>query len=352
MKKTTVTIPGDTIGASYHLDVLRFSGSDRNAPKAYLQAALHANELPGVAALHYLIPMLRKAEAEGRLSGDVTIVPKANPIGGAQYLFHEHAGRFSLASRINFNRDFPVPGAGGSRARVAMDAPVAAERRLKSLLLDLAEGHDIVLDLHCDDEGLSYLYVPAPLWPYMRDLAACLGSGGVIVWGEASDAAFEEAALLQIADVHDSTADWRSKAVSTVELRGRADVAPETAAHDAEGLYRFLVARGVVYDPMAPAPGDWQGVAEPIENVEMMRAPASGTLLFQVRPGDMVKAGDRLVTIVTAPGEEGGTIEVTAPQDGLILTRRVHRVTSLGDDLLKLVGSRRSADATSGTLEA
>jgi predicted deacylase len=352
MKKSTVTIPGDTIGASYHLDVLRFSGRDGDAPKAYLQAALHANELPGVAALHYLIPMLGKAEAEERLLGEVTIVPKANPIGGAQYLFHEHAGRFSLASRVNFNRDFPVPRDGGGRARIAMDAPVAAEKRLKSLLLDLAEGHDIVLDLHCDDEGLSYLYIPAPLWPHMRDLAACLGSAGVIVWGETSDAAFEEAALLQIADIHDGTADWPRKAVSTMELRGRADVAPDTAAHDAEGLYRFLVARGVVSDPMALAPGDWHGVAAAIENVEMMHAPASGTLLYHVQPGDTVKAGDRLVTIVIAPGEEGGVVEVTAPQDGLILTRRVHRVTSLGDDLLKLVGSRRSANAKSGTLEA
>jgi predicted deacylase len=350
MKKTTITLQGDTVGASYHLDVLRFSGSDGNAPKAYLQAALHANELPGVAALHYLVPMLRKAEAKGRLSGDITIVPKANPIGGAQYLFHEHAGRFSLASRINFNRDFPLPDAGGSRVKVPMDAPVAAEKRLKSLLLDLAEGHDIVLDLHCDDEGLSYLYIPAPLWPHMSDLAACLDSAGVIVWGEASDAAFEEAALLQIADIGDSTADWPRKAVSTVELRGRADVTPEIAARDAEGLYRFLLARGVIDDP-APAPGDWHGVAAPIENVEMVHAPASGTLLYHVQPGDTVKAGDRLVTIVTAPGEKDGTVEVMAPQDGLILTRRVHRVTSLGDDLLKLVGRRRSANANSGTLE-
>lgn len=351
MKKTVETLRGDAVGSSYTLDVLRFAGRDAARPRAYLQAALHANELPGVAALHYLIPMLVKAEAEGRLAGDVTIVPKANPIAAAQYLFHEHAGRFSLASRVNFNRGFPLPDADGKITRLAADAPVAAEKRLKSRLLELADGHDIVLDLHCDDEALSYLYVPAPLWPLMRDLAACLKSDGVIVWDETSDAAFEEAAARQIADLGDHAFDWTTKAVSTVELRGRADVDPKTAAEDAEGLYRFLVLRGVVDDPDMRPIETWTGIAAPIENIELMHAPAAGALLYHVKPGDRVKAGDRLVTIVSAPGEKGGATDVLAPQDGLVLTRRSHRVTTLGDDLIKLAGSERSAAAKAGTLD-
>lgn len=351
MQKTVETIRGDTIGANYDMDILRFSGRDAGAPRAYLQAALHANELPGVAALHYLIPQIAKAETEGRLLGDVTIVPKANPIGGAQYLFHEHAGRFSLGSRVNFNRDFPLADGDRRIARLPADAPVAAEKRLKSRLLELADGHDIVLDLHCDDEALSYLYIPAPLWPHMSDLAESLGAEGIIIWDETSDGAFEEAALLQIADIGDRAFDWSGKAVSTVEFRGRADVSPEIAAGDAVGLYRFLVARGVIRDDTLKPLKGWKGTAEPIDHVELMHAPAAGTLLYHVGPGDRVRAGDRLVTIVTAPGEEGGSIDVVAPQDGLILTRRVHRVTTLGDDLLKLVGSKRSTSAKPGALD-
>ncbi len=352
MRKTIMTIDGDTVGISYHLDVLAFSGADPTAPKAYLQAALHANELPGVAALHCLIPLLEAAEAEGWLLGDVTVVPKANPIGGGQYLLGEHAGRFSLASRVNFNRDFPLPGPDGMAPRFGPTAPVAAEKRLKSLLLDLARDHDIVLDLHCDDEALSYLYVPAPLWPSMRDLAACLGSAAVIVWDETSDAAFEEAALLQIADISDRAFDWSSKAVSTVELRGRADVSVQTADADAGGLLRFLCGRGVIADGSTPGRLDWSGPAEPIDHVEMLRAPVGGTLLYHVGPGDRVRAGDPLVTIVTAPGEAAGTVEIDAPQDGLVLSRRAHRATSRGDDLLKLVCRRRAAGAKPGTLDA
>ena len=76
MDKTIITIPGDLPGLSYSLTVLRFSGSDPAAPTAYLQAALHGNELPGVAALHVLISRLKAAEAEGvlRLKG-FTAVP-------------------------------------------------------------------------------------------------------------------------------------------------------------------------------------------------------------------------------------------------------------------------------------
>ncbi|TGV74062.1 peptidase M14, partial [Mesorhizobium sp. M00.F.Ca.ET.158.01.1.1] len=43
--------------------------------------------------------------------------------------------------------------------------------------------------------------------------------------------------------------------------------------------------------------------------------------------------------------------EVFAPQDGIILTRRSRRIIRAGEDLLKLVGDRKSGDARSGTLE-
>ncbi|RUX51774.1 peptidase M14, partial [Mesorhizobium sp. M7A.F.Ca.CA.002.09.1.1] len=56
-------------------------------------------------------------------------------------------------------------------------------------------------------------------------------------------------------------------------------------------------------------------------------------------------------TIVHAPGETDGRTEVFAPQDGIILTRRSRRIIRAGEDLLKLVGDRKSTDARSGTLE-
>ena len=105
MQRTTRIIPGDTPGQQFSLEVLTFKGNNPSAPSAYLQAALHGGEFPGVAAIHFLVPMLEAAEKAGAIAGDITLVPMANPIGSAQWLFSEPLGRFELFSRTNFNRD-------------------------------------------------------------------------------------------------------------------------------------------------------------------------------------------------------------------------------------------------------
>lgn len=102
-----------------------------------------------------------------------------------------------------------------------------------------------------------------------------------------------------------------------------------------------LVGRGVGSNPSIAKAGPFKGVVAPLENIDMMPAPKAGAVLYHVKPGDHVKKGDLLATIVHAPGEAGGRADVTAPQAGYILTRRSHRITRSGDDLLKLVGSVR-----------
>jgi predicted deacylase len=351
MRTVDEVIRGNTPGTEWRMRVHRFEGSDPAAPSAYLQAALHGNELPGVAALHRLVPRIAAAEAEGRLRGGVTVVPYANPIAIGQHLNGAQSGRFAFGSRVNFNRDFPLIDRPDPALLPGDEAPVAAEVRLKARLLALSLGHEIVLDLHCDDEALSYLYVQGPLWPALADLAAALSSEAVLVWDDTSNGAFDEAALRPWLRAPGSRG-LEGRAVSTVELRGVSDVSPELAEADAAGLYRFLVGRGVIADPGVPPDGSFDGPAVPLDHVEMVRAPAGGAILYQVRPGDRVRAGDVVARILADPGMPGGEVLVTAPQDGLVLTRRSHRLTEVGDDLMKLLGDRRAAGARPGTLEA
>ena len=75
MEKSIERLAGDSEGVAYEFPVFRFKGSDAAAPTAYLQAALHAGELPGTVAIDALMPMLAKAEAEGRVKGSITVVP-------------------------------------------------------------------------------------------------------------------------------------------------------------------------------------------------------------------------------------------------------------------------------------
>ncbi|CAI2933878.1 succinylglutamate desuccinylase/aspartoacylase family protein [Aminobacter niigataensis] len=352
MKKSVETIRGDSEGIAYEMPVYRISGSSTEAPSAYIQAALHGDELPGVVAIDALMPKLRRAAVEGRIRGNLTLVPRANPIGANQLLFHAAQGRFDLGTRTNYNRDFPLLDRPDVSLLPGDDVAMSADKRLKARLLKLSVGHDIVLDLHCDDEGVAYLYVPEELWPAMEDCAANMGVDAVILWGGQSGSSFDEASLHPYLKMPRRQARLESRVVTTVEYRGTSDVHAGTAEYDAEGLYRLLVARGVIEDASIETRKAFDGVVAPIEHIEMVPAPCAGAILYDVKPGDRVKAGTRLATIVRAPGEDGGRVEVLAPQDGYILTRRSHRATRAGDDLVKLVGTRPSNDARSGALEA
>ncbi|TIL79335.1 MAG: succinylglutamate desuccinylase/aspartoacylase family protein [Mesorhizobium sp.] len=350
MQKSIERIAGDSEGHSYEFPVFRFEGTDKAAPSAYLQAALHAGELPGVVAIDALMPMLEKAEAEGRIKGSITVVPQANPIGRAQYHFGEHQGRFHLGTRTNFNRGFPLLAA--PDVELLPDTTLGtADQRLKTRLLQLSIGHDIVLDLHCDDEGLAYLYVHASLWPAMADCAAAMGVDAVILWDEDTDGTFEGASITPYLNLPAEVARFDRRVATTVEYRGILDVDGALAGADAEGLYRLLVARGVILDQALSTPGSFTGIVAPLENIDMMPAPRAGAVLYDVKPGDRVAKGAPLATIVHAPGEAGGRTQLFAPQAGIILTRRSRRIIRAGEDLLKLVGDRKSADARSGTLE-
>ncbi len=355
MQKSIERIAGDSEGVCYEFPVFRFEGfrfegTDKAASSAYLQAALHAGELPGVVAIDALMPMLEKAEAEGRIKGDITIVPQANPIGRAQYHFGEHQGRFHLGTRTNFNRGFPLLAA--PDVELLPDTTLGtADQRLKTRLLQLSIGHDIILDLHCDDEGLAYLYVHTSLWPAMADCAAAMGVDAVILWDEDTDGTFEGASITPYLNLPADVARFDRRVATTVEYRGILDVDGALAGSDAEGLYRLLVARGVILDQALSTPGSFTGVVAPLENIDMMPAPRAGAVLYDVKPGDRVAKGALLATIVHAPGEAGGRTQVFAPQAGIILTRRSRRIIRAGEDLLKLVGDRKSADARSGTLE-
>jgi len=44
-------------------------------PKIYIQASLHAEELPGMLAAHHLRPLLEAADAAGQVAGEVVLVP-------------------------------------------------------------------------------------------------------------------------------------------------------------------------------------------------------------------------------------------------------------------------------------
>src|SRR3954451_17165646 len=105
MAKTVVTLPLPTqhLGTTRTITVHRY-GNPGARPKAYIQAGLHADEIPGMLTAHPLIKLLDEADQQGAIRGEVIVVPVANPIGLDQYFAGRLFGRSSLEQGQNFDR--------------------------------------------------------------------------------------------------------------------------------------------------------------------------------------------------------------------------------------------------------
>jgi predicted deacylase len=350
MNTSEIIIAGDTAGVDWRLPVLHFKGGDPAAPKVYIQAALHANELPGTALVHFLCEKLRQSESAGQIRSDIIVVPHANPIGAAQSHFGELQGRFDLASRTNFNREFPLISVKDRDGLLENLERLSAVDKLKRQLLHMALGCDLVIDLHCDDESLQYAYIDEAFWPEAADLASAMEMEAVLL-SDGESSAFEEAVgFAWKCETSEKQSRLPGKLSVTVELRGRRDVYPDMAKKDAEGLWKFLASRGAI-DVTVSLPA-FDGPAVPLDNIEMVRAPEACTVLFHRNIGEWVGEGDVLATLITRPGMADGSVEIRAPQAGLIVMRSSQRLVRRGADMMKIACKTASkATRKPGTLE-
>ena len=87
-----ITLPSMTPGSGRSITVHSF-GRAGAQPKVYLQAAIHANELPGAMALHHLMPMLVEAVNQRLLYGRM-------PAGMKQALINAAAPGYDAKTRI------------------------------------------------------------------------------------------------------------------------------------------------------------------------------------------------------------------------------------------------------------
>ena len=258
-------------GTSRSLMVHRF-GTPGARPKAYLQAGIHADEIPGLLVLQHLITKLIAADAAGEIQGEIIVVPFANPIGLSQRSRGDLLGRYEFRAGGNFNRSYPyfdkaigdrVAAKLGADAdqnvaliRAAFMAEVEAYPVNNELLqwrrevMRLAGDADFVFDLHCDSEAVLHLFIGTHLWPEMADLSAQLGSRATMLEIDSGGGSFDEAFSRPWWTLSQRFGDEFpipfACLSSTVELRGTADVGDHLNAGDADNLFRYLQRRGVV----------------------------------------------------------------------------------------------------------
>lgn len=332
-------------GQRLQLRVLHYGDEAAPGPRAVIQAALHADEVPPLLVAQALTQRLAALEARGALRGTVSLVPCANPVGLAQRVLDQPFGRFDLRDGVNFNRGYAdlcetVLQRAGPRLSGRPEADTALVREvlreaaaalpaagatqdLKRRLLQVAIGADIVLDLHCDGEAVLHLYALTPQADEAAELGALLGAQAVLLATESGDSPFDEACTrpwLALQQHHPLAAPPLGCFAATVELRGQADTSHALAAQDADAIVEYLRRRGIVAGEPAPLPPP-RCAATPLAASEPIAAPAAGVIVLHRRVGDELQPGDVVADLVDIDDGRvtplvtrgGGRLYATAP---------------------------------------
>ena len=369
MKKTCTVrehlLPEASVGTERKLLSVHF-GPAGDGRKAYVQAGLHADEAPGYLVACRLIELLHKADAAGAITGEIIVVPAANPIGLSQWGTDTIQGRFDDSDHVNFNRRYKeLAGelAERLRGRLGQDAlanvaairqcagEILAGRRpeteaeaLKHLLLTLSHDADIVLDLHCDYQGILHVYMGTALWPDGADLAAQMGAGAVLLAKDSGDLPFDEAnskLWWDLAGEFPGVPIPPACLAATVELRGVADTEGEYTEQDAKNLFIFLQRRGFIDGAPPPLP-ELRAQASPLEGVDYLKAGSAGIVTYTRQLGETVEEGD-VVAVVTHPLQNSGQGErapVISKATGIFFARSADRFARPGKIVGKVAGVR------------
>ncbi|WP_164763242.1 succinylglutamate desuccinylase/aspartoacylase family protein [Mesorhizobium sp. M7A.F.Ca.CA.004.09.1.2] len=364
MSREILDIPlsNGTPGSRHSVRIIRY-GAAAARPKAYIHAALHADEAPGLLVSHHLVEQLDAADARGEIRSQIVVVPYANPLGLAQFVNGDHLGRYDLASGRNFNRNWPdlapelIARLGNLLGRDA-DANKALIRETIRAILDErcvrqqvdslytvlareAFDSDLVLDLHCDDEGLMHLFVRPEIAAELSDISGELGCRAVFSQGAAGGSTFAEASVepwLKLAAAYPDKLIPVGCMAATVELRGFVDIGDEMAATDASALLNVLRRRGYIAGqaPAAPPLCDVTG----FDACDVVRTPAFGVIVYRVELGERVTSGQPIADIV-APAAIGGDARITvhARTDGVVVTRRLKKLVAANQVIAKVAGT-------------
>jgi predicted deacylase len=360
IKKRNVLLPSMTPGTSRTVSVLSF-GKTGARPKVYMQAAIHANEMPGTMAIHHLMPLLAEADKKGLIKGEIILVPTVNPIGQSQLIGNSHAGRYNQLSNENFNRNWIDVSEGvaekvwkkigtDAQANVKMIRKAALEtlnamkpaNELQTLRVEmqkLSTDADYMLDLHCDIYAALHLFtanndwLKGPKGPLgnqgaIQALAADLGADATLFNdpypSTLTFSGVNSALWARLQDKFPHAAIPQACMSVTVEMRSQHDVSDALGKSDAQNLYRWLVRQGVVAGKAAPLK-KMKTAAAPISGMDVGYSTGTGFLVFHVKPGAKVKKGQAICDVIDPANPNGPKARTTykSATDGVLFSRRL-----------------------------
>ena len=363
-ERKSVALRGDSPGTITEFVWYAIGPADA-LEKVHLQAALHADELPGTMVLHHLLPMLRQADDQGLLRARFTVMPMVNPIGMQNFSFYRHVGRYDLRTGVNYNRRWPdlfslirtqLSGRlnddelfNVNLIRKAVQQwiegqqPRTAAEQLRLLVLRECHDAEFVLDLHCDSDSLPYIYTSPELMPELQDLADWMGAAATLTAADSGGGSFDEVLpqlYRKVAQANPGKPVPMATATATLEYRGQADVFDTYGADDARRLWGFLCGRNLVDADPGERPRSAPG-ATPFEATEIVRVDRPGMIAYRVELGERVVKGQPIADLVALDGPEAymGRTPIVAGTSGFVLSRLQGKYVTRGSAVAKIVGS-------------
>lgn len=361
-----VTLKSASAGTERSLVIHRF-GQPGARPKSYIQAGLHASEVPGMVIAQHLIAKLAEADRNGKIAGEIVVVPASNPIGLGDVTLGVHIGRYSLASGANFNRGFlDLASAVAPKIEALLtsdaDENIALIRRamqevlstrrpkneidhLRLTLMSLAADADFVFDLHAEEDAM-FAAVLAP-WTLAEAGKLVADIGPELVFYADYPQLFDTACSRPWFDLAKGFLSYpipQACLSVTLELRGSGHVDDEQAKSDAESLFAILCRNGHTVD-LLPAAPPLRSKPIRFEGVEFVRAAAPGIVIYKCELGDTVSEGDVIAEIVQPFTLDPAQVRlpVRAGTSGVIFARR-HAVVVQADDVVAKVAGERPLD--------
>ena len=368
-KKQTIQLPMMTPGTRREIAVLRY-GKSGARPKVYIQAAIHANEMPGTMALHYLMPMLAEADKKGLIEGEIIVVPTVNPIGQAQLVGNGHIGRYDLLSYDNFNRNWlELSGAVAERVgqklgkdgikntalirKAALDAlkamkPVNELQTMRVEIQKLSTDADFVLDLHCDINAAMHIFsgirdwANEPIHSLTTDLGAVANLFNEPYPRALTFSGVNGAMWARLAEQFPDANIPQACMSVTVEMRSQFDVSHAMGKSDANNLHRWLTRQGVLAGK-APALVKSAVTGTPMSGMDVGYSKGTGFLVYHLNAGAKVKKGDAICDVITPSDPRGPKARTTYSclSDGVLFSRRLDGyLTWPGQVLWRIAGPK------------
>lgn len=361
MKHHLTPLISPALGTQRNIDSFHF-GTPNTGKKIYIQASLHADELPGMLATWKLKRQLITLEEQGHINGEIILIPIANPIGQNQHLMDIHLGRYELESGQNFNRGYldtfeqvtalvenklnDSPEENRKIIRSALrqtiqnwqvDTEIHSQQKV---LQTLSCDADIIIDIHCDFEAVQHVYSTYYSWDSIAPLAHYLDSKANMLADETGGKPFDSAFDMVWQRLQAKFGDIIPKACQsvTLELCGQADVYHGKSDIDAAALLNYLRHLNVVIDKPAEKLLTNPTPATDLAAVEPLKSNMGGVLVLCSEVGEKVTAGQLIAEVINPITDE--VQQIRASQPGLLFSRSLRRTATAGMLVAHIAGDK------------